>query len=251
MIPFALASKVLGLGAASGVRASSSLLVVALLARFGWLELPQQLSWLRSAVAIGALLGVTVLEAAAERDDDVQQVLEHLQYGLRALAGAAVAVVVLASGSQAPGELHLAAAGLVAAGTAVATHGLRMRLHRALYVVQSDAFHPRKWVNRLEDGGVIGVAVAAVLAPLVALGVVAAGLCATLLGAWLAHQVEAWWRRPCPACARPIRVEASRCPSCRADVPVVEMKDPRLLGVVRRALEARRSKVEPDSAAAK
>jgi hypothetical protein len=80
-----------------------------------------------------------------------------------------------------------------------------MRLHRALLQLENDVVHPRRWVLRLEQGGVLGLGLAAAL---------------FVLGAKAAKRAEAVWRRPCPACGEAIRVEASRCPACRADVPV-------------------------------
>ncbi|QSQ27458.1 hypothetical protein JY651_22215 [Pyxidicoccus parkwayensis] len=50
----------------------------------------------------------------------------------------------------------------------------------------------------------------------------------------LARRLEARSRRPCPAgCNASIREEASRCPKCRADVPVAVRLDLRLGGRAR------------------
>jgi len=62
------------------------------------------------------------------------------------------------------------------------------------------------------------------LAPYVALGVATAGVLPLLLAAVviqaLGRLADAHRRRPCPACQRPVRIEASRCPHCRAAIPV-------------------------------
>ncbi len=49
---------------------------------------------------------------------------------------------------------------------------------------------------------------------------------AGVVAAWMAHRMEArLYRRPCPSCGAPIRVEASRCVLCRTEVPVAKQLD--------------------------
>src|SRR5690606_21616282 len=94
---------------------------------------------------------------------------------------------------------------------------------------ESELFHPMKWLNRLQEGGALGLCVAVFVAPTLALGVVAVMVAAGVVAGVMAHRMEErLFRRPCPACGAAIRVEASRCSRCRADAPVAKQLDLRL-----------------------
>jgi hypothetical protein len=120
----------------------------------------------------------------------------------------------------------------VGAGGAVLAVGmlaLRRRVHSEFAGLESELFHPMRWLNRLQEGGVLGLCVAVFVAPAIALAVVVVMVAAGVVAGVMAHRMEErLFRRPCPSCSAPIRVEASRCVLCRQDVPVARQLDLRL-----------------------
>ncbi|MCC6337108.1 MAG: zinc ribbon domain-containing protein [Myxococcales bacterium] len=230
MIPFDAASRLLGLATASGTRAALSLLLLAAGARLGKVALPPGLGFLTHDAALGALLALSILEQATQRDDDVRKLLAVLSYGVHGLAGTLVGLAA----QKSVGLEHAPPVALGAAGAALAllTQGARQRLHDALGALEHDVVSPRRWLVRLENGGVLGVAVAALLAPVVALAFVLSGAALTVAALVAARKLEGRARRPCPACGARIREEASRCPKCRAEVDPVTWRD---LGWLHRA----------------
>jgi hypothetical protein len=225
MLSYALVSQALGLSGASGTRAGWSLLAVAVAARAGYVALPPELLWLSHP---GALVGfgvVLAFEWWVGQDEDLRELLGVVQYGLSAASGGLTMLALLDVPLQGVPEWTLAGGGGL---LAVVTLGLRRRVHAEVAALESELFHPLKWVGRLEEGGVVGLLVAVFLAPVLALGGVVLAAVAGLLAVRAAHRLEARFRRPCPACGKAIRQEASRCPDCRTEVPV---EAPRTLGL--------------------
>lgn len=218
-VPLEIVATVFGMGAASGVRAGLSLLLVAVAGRVGLVSFPDSLAFLTSAAGLGALSAATVFEELLERDDDAQQLVAMIRYGTHGSGALLVHWVLLQKLHLALGAVPLA---MLGAALAVATHHLRMQVHEALLDLELELVSPRRWWVWLETGGVIGVAAATVLAPaLVVVLLVAAGGVG-----WSLHRamraMEAASRRPCPACRHLIRPEAMLCPKCRATVPVAK-----------------------------
>ncbi len=235
MVPYALVAQALGLSGASGTRAGWSLLAVAVAARAGYVALPPELLWLSHP---GALVGfgvVLAFEWWVGQDEDLRELLGVVQYGLSAAGGALSMLALLDVPTQGvPGWTLAGGGGLLA----VVTLGLRRRVHAELAALESELFHPLKWVGRLEEGGVVGLLVAVFLAPVLAVGVVVLAAVAGVLAVRAAHRLEARFRRPCPACGLAIREEASCCPGCRAEVPVEALKTLGLAAPARAAFEA-------------
>lgn len=231
MLSFALVSQLIGLSSASGTRAGGSLLLLALAAHFHFLALPPELAWMATPEAMGSFATLLAFEMYTQRDVDLRMLLGTAQFALSAGSGAMVA---LASMGLETGRLSPWAVGAVGAGIAVATLATRQRLQQSVDQLESELFHPNKWLMRTEDCLALGMAAAAILwAPLALtlVGVFTVGCVALGL---LARRMEARSRRPCPAgCGASIRQEASRCPKCRADVPVVVKLDLRLGGRAR------------------
>lgn len=98
-----------------------------------------------------------------------------------------------------------------------------------------------RWFAWVESGGVVGVAALAAVLPVLAFAmivVLGAALAAgglTLRGVALAADRAA--RRPCPVCTGNVRVEATRCPKCKADIPATVRLEPGWAGRVRRAVQ--------------
>ncbi len=213
MIP-ELVARLLSTSALAGTRGSLTLLGLALAARFGLLGAVQP--WMTSNVGLGLLLALVVLEELAEQDEDLQALFDLFAYALRGGAGVLAAGTIQASAEGAGVALPEWGAALLGAGVATATHHLRAKLHEQLHGIGDGLLSPRTWLAWLELGGVVGLLVAMVFAPAIALGFVvlaSAGGLAVVLGKRAAE--NRIWRRPCPSCGQRARVEASRCPGCK------------------------------------
>ena len=223
MIPFTLLSQAVGLSSASGTRAGVSLLAVALASHQGYVSLPASLQWMAHPGAMAAFAVILVFEMLTDRDEDMHMLLGLVQYGLSASSGA---MTVMASMNVPTGSVPEWAVGAAGAGMAIATLALRRRVHAEFMGLESEFFHPLKWLNRLQEGGVLGLCLAVFFAPAFAISVVLVMVVAGVVAAWMAHRMEArLYRRPCPSCGAPIRVEASRCVLCRTEVPVAKQLD--------------------------
>lgn len=225
----------LGLGAATGTRASLVLILSGMGAHFAPRVVPAQLHFLGSPEGLGIAIGLLVVEAATERDDDVQALFGLAAGGARTVAAAFIGVV--ASGQPA-GSSTAMIAGAVGAAGAVAVATARGPLHRILRELETEAFSPRRWLNRLEEGGALGLAVAVYAGPMLAVGLAAAGVAALLAARLVASRVEAKWRRPCRACSMLVRVEASGCPHCGANLEVARSVSAEAIGIAVSAWQA-------------
>ncbi|HEX8705971.1 MAG TPA: DUF4126 domain-containing protein [Myxococcaceae bacterium] len=226
MIPFTVVSQAVGLSSASGTRAGVSLLAVALASNQGYVSLPAALQWMAHPGAMAAFAVVLVFEMLTDRDEDMHMLLGLVQYGLSASSGA---MTVMASMNVQTASVPEWAVGAAGAGMAIATLALRRQVHAQFMGLESEFFHPLKWLNRLQEGGVLGLCLAVFFAPVFAIAVVVVMVVAGVVAAWMAHRMEArLYRRPCPSCGAPIRVEASRCVLCRTEVPVAKQLDLRL-----------------------
>lgn len=207
--------QVLTLATLAGLRASYALLGLALLALRGGFPLPPELSWMGTPLGVAALLGVTFVEGLLERDEDAQELLAVLNYAVRGGGGVAVAWCLRGHGVPWPAQALLAGA------AAMATHHLRMRLHALLRGWGNSLLNPRDWLLYLESGGALGVLVAVVLMPVLALVLVLLGVAATAglyaLRVLADRKVN---RLPCEHCGHRRRREARRCPACRGEVAI-------------------------------
>ncbi len=234
MISYSLLSQAVGLSSASGTRAGLSLLAVALASHQGYVTLPGELAWMAHPGAMAGFAVILAFEMITDRDEDMHMLLGLVQYGLSAASGA---MTVLASLGVAVEGVPEWAVGAGGAALSVGTLALRRRVHAEFAGIESELFHPMKWLNRLQEGGALGLCVAVFLAPWLALAVVALMAVAGGVAAKLAHQTEErLFRRPCPHCAAPIRVEASRCVRCKAQVPVAKQLDLQLGGKAQAAV---------------
>lgn len=222
MIPIDHIGSFLALGASSGTRASLTFLVLALLARFGWVEVPPHMAILTSNTGLGLLAGLAVLEGWIEGDDDFQELLSVAKYGIHGTGGLLVSYAFLDHLALPLEGWPLAIIGGV---LAIVTHGLRMRIHDALRGIEAGLLSPRRWLSWLEGGGVIGAALAAVLAPWIAMGFVIVSAMASVSAILLARQVERRNRRAC-SCGFEARREARRCAECGEALEVQQSLQP-------------------------
>ena len=213
----ALLGQLVRVAAASGTRASLTLVALALVARLGGYTMPEGLTLLTTDLGLALLIGVAVLDEVVDRDPELQELLTLANVGVR---GAAGAIGAWGIEGMMDGTLPPAVVWGIGASIAIAVHLVRVRA-LSLLPEGTDGFGPRTWIAWLEAGGVFGLLVAVFLAPLLALGVVVS---ATMLGGLVllvARRVERHeHRRPCVHCDHWVRKEASRCPRCRRPVPI-------------------------------
>lgn len=234
MLTFALASQVIGLSGASGTRAGGSLLLLALAAHYHYLSLPPEMMWLATPQALGAFVALLAFEMYTQRDTDLRMVLGLAQFALSAGSGATVALASLGVGTE---QLPPWAVGAVGAFVAVSTLSVRQWLHTRVDQLETEVLHPRRWLLRTEDFVGLGLAAVAILWAPLSLALVLLFTLACGAAGLAAYRLEARSRRACPAgCGAKIREEASRCPKCRADVPVAKALDLRLGGRMRDSL---------------
>nr|WP_255216164.1 DUF4126 family protein [Pseudenhygromyxa sp. WMMC2535] len=204
----------------TGTRSSLTLLILAIASRAAHFEDPQD--WMSSNVGLGLLLALVVIEELAEQDEDLRALVDLFAYALRAGAGALAATYLQSADLT---FLPDWGAALIGAGGAVATHHLRSRLHEQLSGLGDHLLNPRTWLAWLELGGVLGLTIALLLSPLIALAFV---LLATLMAVVALYTRRAaerrLFRRPCPSCNFHPRIEASRCPSCKTSLEIQRLR---------------------------
>lgn len=214
-----LLARTLASSALAGTRSSLTLLCLALLARTGLMGAPAP--WMESNVGLGILLAMVVLEELAEQDEDLQALFDVFAYALRAGGGAMAATAIQDTAGAAGFALPEWGAALAGAGVATATHHVRAQLHQQLEGLGDSVLSPRTWLAWLELGGVLGLMVAIVIAPVLALAFV---ILATVAGVGMIFARKAaenrLRRRDCPNCSARVRVEARVCPACHTQVPV-------------------------------
>lgn len=214
-----LVAQIIAAAAAAGVRTSMTLLAVGAAGRMGWLDAPAGFAWASTDLGLACLLALVVFEEVFESNEDLQALTEQINYALRGVGGGLVAYELDRgiAGVEIPPTLAVA----LGVAASVGTHHLRMRLHGVLRGVGDDLSSPRRWLVWLETGGTVGLLVAIFLAPFLALGfVVAAAVASTIALLTRRAAEDRLWRRGCPHCGARVRREASRCPGCRAELPV-------------------------------
>jgi len=231
-------SRMLATAGLGGARPFLTTLVVASYARFMLhARLPDDLAWMLHPYALVTFAAFAVAEHLALSDPDAA---ELLQTPMRVLTAAlafwntrfvaaldAADPLVALPAAGAGGDLlaavdarQLARVGVMLLGTAVALLSLevRTRFMRLLH----DAMLPRRWVRWLECGGVVGVLVAVLLSPVLAVVLTAVlGALSVAVGVGATALLSAIDRRsrtPCPKCGVAVRVEATRCRACAAEV---------------------------------
>ncbi len=209
-------AQLISVSASAGARGSLTLLMLATAARLGFAELPPFLEILASDQGLAALAALSAFEEFAEQDEDLQQVVQVLNLVTRGVAGA-LAALSLAPETGTPAPL----AGGIGFATAAGTQFLRGQVHETLSGLGDGVHSPRTWLAYLETGGVVGLVIAVLAAPFLALAFVLAaglaGVAALLIRRAADNRIN---RRDCPACGKRARVEASVCPHCRCAIPI-------------------------------
>jgi len=161
----ALASGI-AIAAACGLRAFLPLLALGLAARFGWFHLKPGTEWLAGDLALWALGIATVLELVSDKVPLVDHALDAVGTVLRPAAAWLGAFAML----QGWGSPWAQLAALVLGAGALAVHGVKAKTR--LTSTAFTAGHASPLLSVLEDSGALALIAAAVLAPLVALGLV-------------------------------------------------------------------------------
>jgi uncharacterized membrane protein len=168
----------IAIAAACGLRAFLPLLALGLAARFGLIHLRPGAEWMAGNPALWALGIATVLEVVSDKVPVVDHALDAVGTLIRPAAAWLGAFAVLAGWGSPWAQI---AAFVLGAG-ALAVHGVKAKTRLGSTV--ATAGHGNPLLSVLEDSGVLVLVAAAILAPLLALALVA-------LLAWWAGR----WRR--------------------------------------------------------
>jgi hypothetical protein len=183
MTPESLVSIAVGLAlaAAAGFRVFVPLLGLSVAAQSGWVQLSPSFSWLATPPALMALATATVLEVVAYYIPFFDNMLDALAAPLAVLAGIIASASLL---TDLPPWLQYTIAIVAAGGTAGAVHASTSVLRLKSSAATAGFGNPI--LATLELAGSIIVALLALVAPLVALLIVA------LIVVFIARRVNAW-----------------------------------------------------------
>lgn len=159
----------LGLSAASGFRAFVPMLVMSLAARSGHLTLAPGMEWIAGDAALAVLTTATVAEITAYYIPWLDNLLDTIATPTAVIAGTLMTASVLTDLSP---LLRWALAVIIGGGTAGITQGSTAVLRLASLAMTGGLGNPI--LATAELLGAITVAVLAILAPLIALGIVIA-----------------------------------------------------------------------------
>jgi hypothetical protein len=220
-----LIAQALVAGGLSGARPLLSLLVLGLAARFTYEgALTGDVAWIVDTYGLLVLAGLSYLEHEVRDDPDMEELLRWPLGALGTVCGVLAARLIAATSGESDAIASGATSWLAAAGAAVASIGIQTARRRALEALD-DFASLEGWWRRVEAGGVVGTLVLIWALPFLAIGFVVL----LTVGAVVIGYVSRRWqqaedarrRRPCPQCQTAIREEATRCPSCRAEVEPV------------------------------
>jgi hypothetical protein len=167
----------LALAGLAGIRAYLTVFGVGLAALFGWLPVPEGLEVLTSPWVLGTAGALALVEFAADKIPGVDSAWDLLNTLARIPAGA-----FLASAAFAPLGEWSAPAALAGGGIALATHTLKSGARLAINASPEPASN---WIaSGTEDAAVVAGIGLALLAPLLAAGVLLLALAAAGWAAW-------------------------------------------------------------------
>ena len=175
----------IGLAAATGFRVFAPLLVAGLAARWGVLPLADNFTWLASTGALVTLATATVFEVAAYYVPGVDHALDLLASPAAMLAGVIASAAVM---TDVPPAILWPVAIIGGGGVAGLTKASSAVVRAKAGVTTAGLANPV--VATGETAGAVGMAVAAIVIPLVCLLVVA------VLVLWLARKALRFMSRP-------------------------------------------------------
>lgn len=160
--------RTLGFSFTAGINLYATVAVVGLAARYDWVALPPHFEAFDNDLVIGAAIGLYLVEFVADKIPWIDTAWDAIHTVIRPLGGALIAVAALGEASPALQGLVALLGGSVAATTHVAKAGGRAAVNASPEPISNVI------VSLAEDAVVIGLALLALLLPLVALGVAGA-----------------------------------------------------------------------------
>jgi hypothetical protein len=177
-----LAGQLLGTAFACGLNLYVTIAVLGIASRLGWItNLPPGMLGLEHGLVIGSAVVLYFVEFAVDRVPLIDHAWEAVHTLIRPTAAGLLAWLAL---QGAPIYLQLGAAA-AAAGIALAAHGAKAGLRLIVSTRASEAQRRsllRTVLSRFEDLAAVGIAIAALLYPDIAIGVMAASSALLLLG---------------------------------------------------------------------
>jgi len=167
------------LAACCGLRAFLPALAAAIAVRIGWLTPPVEMAWIASTPSLVALSAAVVLEMAADKIPLLDHALDTAGVVLRPVAGGLVAALPVVSITGWLGEDQralLMGAGAMAGGGALGlgVHILRAKVRLASTLITGGLANPI--LSLIDDLMALAGSILALLAPLVAVLLLAAGI---------------------------------------------------------------------------
>ena len=202
-----------GLAGGAGAKAIVPVLVLGLLHHTRYFELSPQFQWMASIPVLVVLAVLLLAEIWLDSHPDLGRFHDVLAYLPKFVAGCLAFAAATGTLDESLGRL--AASGLLGGTTAAGVHWLGNRVRRPVREL-SDGVHSGigKAFSWGEVGLSAGVSLLAVLVPLLAVGLLLAGI-------GVAFTAAHWWsarRKPCVHCGQPIRPGATVCPHCRKEL---------------------------------
>lgn len=212
---------------ASGFSGGRPFLVLTLLAgAMRWDQGGLESVWQTSDLALACFAVLAVIEYGTRTDADFEELLRPFLRVLSVVSGALVADMIATAGveSASVSQVATSAAGVAAPSYGLMTLGAATALgvqvlREKLLVMLQDFSSPRRLLRWLETGGVVGLILAVLLAPVFAVIITVAAL---FFGVFVSGLMRAASRRrdaktrtPCE-CGFALRHESFRCPACGA-----------------------------------
>lgn len=170
-MPFVLAAVAgTAIAAACGLRAFLPLLVLAGGARLGFVQLDESARWIAGDASILALTTATVLELLADKVPALDHALDAVSTFIRPAAAALAAWVGFAGLHPALGVV----AGLILGAGALGVHATKSKVRLGSSAFTLGAANPI--LSFVEDAITLSLSLLAILAPLLALAMVALGV---------------------------------------------------------------------------
>jgi hypothetical protein len=174
----------LGLAAASGLRVFLPLLIAGLAAHAGWIGLSDHFGWLNSTPVLFALGTAALFEVLAYYVPGVDHLLDVLAAPAAAIAGILTSAAVMTNVSP---QLQWPIAIIAGGGIATFTKAASALTRAKTGIATAGLGNPV--VSTAETAGATGLALFAILAPLLCLAIV------LVLAAWLTRKLVHFVRR--------------------------------------------------------
>jgi hypothetical protein len=183
--------RTMGFSFAAGINLYATVAILGLASRYNWVSLPDQYRTFDHDYVIVTALVLYVIEFVADKIPWLDTAWDAVHTAIRPLGGALIAVTTLGEASPTVEVLIGLLGGTLAAGTHFSKSGTR-----AIANTSPEPFS--NWILSLgEDAFVVTLGLVALKYPLIALGIVAAGIVViALFAAVLVRAIRRRWSRP-------------------------------------------------------